>query len=170
MSLGLAASPGCDPEWQLPPLPCASTHHHAGVQSSHAARSNGLSVQVGEATVLLGPFRASTPLKTSRPVNVTTVSQGELRGERTREPEGFPLSTLLLENMHILKYVCSLSFSLGYFPPYILRIRFWVVLIFGFVSFWVFFICILTIQHSFFIIHRIVNGKCTWRWTGMKLQ
>lgn len=87
-----------------------------------------------------------------------------------REPEGFPLSTLLLENVHILKYMYVPYLFCWVIPPPILRIRLWVVLAFSFVSFCFFFICILTIQYSFLIIHRIVNGKCTWRWTGMKLQ
>lgn len=83
----------------------------------------------------------STPLKTSRPVNVVTVSQGEPRGKQKRGPKDFPLSTLLLENVHILKYVyvpCVCHWVI--FSPHILRILFWVVLAFGFVSFWAFFL------------------------------
>lgn len=89
----------------------------------------------GDPPILLQPFRGSTPLEASRPVNVATTSQCELRAEQAREPEGFLLPTLLLENVHILKYMYVPYFSCWViFFPYILRVRFWVILMFDFVS------------------------------------
>lgn len=167
MSLGLAASTGCDPGWWLPPLSCASAATRVcRAPAPPAVRAGGWShhppgARQGE----------STPLKTSRPVNVVTVSQGELRRANKRTQRFSIINTFTGKCAYPKICICSLSLSLGYFfPPYIedsvlgcFGFRFCFIL--GF-----FFICILTIQRSFFIIHRIVNGKCTWRWTGMKLQ
>lgn len=100
----------------VPPLPW-------GVQSSQAMCSSRLSVRVR-------PFRDTTPVK------VAAASKGELRKERTRRLRVFHYQHCT-PNMQILKYAYfpQLSHWIIFFL-HILRIRFWVVSAFSFVSFW----------------------------------